>query len=90
MSMSEYEDCFVFSCDGCGLEAPFERGGPGTFMTCVSEIKHRGWRIIRDDGDWSHFCSGKECRAAVAKKSAARAKELLDRVPLRSVGGRDA
>jgi hypothetical protein len=43
----------VFSCDGCGLEAQFERGGPGTFMACVSEIKHRGWRIIRDDGDWS-------------------------------------
>ena len=53
-------------------------------MACVSEIKSRGWRIVREDGDYSHFCSGKECRASVAKKQSARAAELLDR-PFRSV-----
>ena len=84
MSMSEYEDAFVFICNGCGLQAEFERGGPGAFMACVSEIKSRGWRIVREDGDYSHFCSGKECRASVAKKQSARAAELLDR-PFRSV-----
>jgi len=84
MSMSEYDDCFVFSCDGCGFEAEFARGGPGTFMACVSEIKYRGWRIIREDGDYSHFCDNPECRKAVAAKQSARVKELLDR-PLRSV-----
>ena len=42
MSMSEYEDCFIFQCDGCGLSAEFERGGPGSFMACVGEIKSRG------------------------------------------------
>jgi hypothetical protein len=26
MSMDEYEDAFVFHCDGCGLTAEFARG----------------------------------------------------------------
>ena len=84
MSMSEYEDAFVFACDGCGLSAEFVRGGPGSFMACVSEIKYRGWRIVREDGDYSHFCSNPDCRASVAKKSAAIAKRLLGQ-PLRTV-----
>ena len=72
MAMSEYEDAFVFSCDGCGLSRRL-RGGPGSFLACVSEIKNRGWRISRDrDGDWSHHCG--KCR----KSEAAR---LLDRAP---------
>ena len=29
MSMDEYEDAFVFRCDGCGLTAEFARGGAG-------------------------------------------------------------
>lgn len=84
MSMSEYEDCFVFQCNGCGLSAELARGGPGTFMAAVGEIKSRGWRIVREDGDYSHFCGNAECRKAVAKKQSAIAAELLDR-PLRSV-----
>ena len=42
MSMDEYEDAFVFRCDGCGLTAEFQRGGPGSFMACVGEIKDAG------------------------------------------------
>ncbi|MGA7634796.1 MAG: hypothetical protein WCB11_28860 [Terriglobales bacterium] len=62
MSMDEYEDCFVFRCDGCGLTAQFQRGGPGSFMACVGEIKDRGWRIGRDQyGDWDHRCG--RCKA---------------------------
>jgi hypothetical protein len=77
MSMAEYEDCFIFSCDGCGLTAEFQRGGPGSFMACVDEIKNRGWRISRDgDGDYSHRCG--RCR----KGEAAR---LLDQPLRRSV-----
>jgi hypothetical protein len=73
MAMSEYEDAFVFSCDGCGLTAEFQRGGPGSFMACVGEIKSRGWRISRDrDGDYSHHCG--KCRQGEAAR-------LLDRVP---------
>ena len=53
-------------------------------MACVSEIKYRGWRIVREDGDYSHFCSNPDCRASVAKKSAAIAKRLLGQ-PLRTV-----
>jgi hypothetical protein len=84
MAMSEYEDCFVFACNGCGLTAEFERGGPGTFMACVGEIKSRGWRIVRAGDDWEHFCSDRDCRAAVAKKAVEGAKRLLDQ-PFRSV-----
>ncbi len=62
MSMDEYEDCFVFRCDGCGLTAEFQRGGSGSFMACVGEIKDRGWRIGRDQyGDWDHRCG--RCKA---------------------------
>lgn len=59
MSMTEYEDAFVFRCDGgCGLTCEFERGGPGSFMACVGEIKDRGWRIDRDRyGDFGHKCA---------------------------------
>jgi hypothetical protein len=63
--MSEYENAFVFSCEGCGLTAEFARGGPGSFLSCVDEIKHRGWRIERTrDGDYRHRCGG--CRKSGA------------------------
>ena len=89
MSMSEYEDAFVFQCDGCGLTAEFARGGAGSFVACVSEIKHRGWRIVRDDGDWSHFCSSPECRRAVAKKASEEAKRLLGSGPIQFTDFKD-
>jgi hypothetical protein len=62
MSFSEYDTAFMWSCEGCGLEAEFPRSQqPGYFMSCVHEIKDRGWRISRDqDGEYSHHCS--KCR----------------------------
>lgn len=65
MSFSEYEDCFVWQCDGCGLTAEFEGSQrPGYFMSCVDELKRRGWRIWRDEGgqwgEWHHKCA--KCR----------------------------
>ncbi len=62
MSFSEYEDAFVWSCEGCDLQAEFPRSQqPGYFMSCVYEIKDRGWRIRRDqDGEYHHRCS--KCR----------------------------
>ena len=78
MSFSENEDCFEWSCDGCGLTAEFKRGGRGSFMCCVDEIKLRGWLISRTrDGDWSHYCA--KCR----RKSAA---SILD-MPSNKVRG---
>jgi hypothetical protein len=66
MSFDENELYFEWTCEGCGLEARFERGGPGNFMCCVDEIKSRGWLIERTrDGDWAHHCA--KCR----RKSAA-------------------
>jgi hypothetical protein len=65
MSFSENEFSFEWTCDGCGLAAEFSRGGPGSFMSCVDEIKHRGWLIQRTrDGDWSHHCA--KCRRKMA------------------------
>jgi hypothetical protein len=83
--MSEYEDCFVFTCDGCGLTADFDRGGPGSFMACVGEIKSRGWRVVRAGDDWEHYCADPACRAAVAQRVVEASKRLLDRQPLKSV-----
>jgi hypothetical protein len=64
--MDEYEDGFVWRCDGdCGLTAEFDRGPPGTFRACVDELKSRGWQIHRDrHGEWTHRCG--KCRTPVA------------------------
>ena len=76
MSFDEFEDAFVWRCDGCGLSAEFERGPPGTFRACVDELKSRGWRISRDRySDWDHRCA--KCKAEAYKG-------ILDR-PLRRV-----
>jgi hypothetical protein len=77
MSMDEFEDCFIWTCDGgCGLTAEFARGQPGTFRAAVDELKSRGWRISRDrHGEWDHRCG--KCKAKVDVG-------LLDR-PLRRV-----
>jgi hypothetical protein len=55
MSFSEFEDCFVWSCDKCGLAVEF----PATsFWSAHGELKARGWRFIREyEGSWSHYCS---------------------------------
>jgi hypothetical protein len=64
MSFDEFEDCFVWRCDGCGLTAEFTRGQPGTFRAAVDELKARGWRISRDrHGEWNHRCA--KCAKAV-------------------------
>lgn len=62
MSFSEYEDAFVWYCKGCSLQAEFERGGQGSFMSAVSELKQRGWLIERGSeyGEWHHHCA--KCR----------------------------
>lgn len=76
MSFSEYEDCFVWTCDKCGLSAEF----PATsFWTALGDLKGRGWRGWREDDGWSHYCG----RCAQTQRE--RDKGLLDR-PLRSVG----
>jgi hypothetical protein len=70
MSFSEYEDCFVWTCDKCGLAAEF----PATsFWNALGELKGRGWRIGRDDEGWTHHC-GKCWKSA---------KSLLDE-PIKS------
>ena len=73
MSFSEYEECFIWRCDDCGLEAEF---APRDFMTCWGELRARGWHAKReqagDEVDWSHKCARCE-RKAVA--------ELMNRKP---------
>jgi hypothetical protein len=63
--MSEYSDCFLWTCDSCGLEAEFARGGAGSMYDAVAELRARGWLISRMAGGWSHYCSE---RQAVAKR----------------------
>jgi hypothetical protein len=73
MSFSEYEDCFVWCCDKCGLAAEF----PATsFWSSLGELKGRGWRVTRQD---EAHCG--RCAQAAREKD----RGLLDR-PLRSVG----
>ena len=55
MSFTEFDDCFEWQCDGCGLKVEFP---PRDFWRCKDELKARGWRFIRDDcnGEWAHRC----------------------------------
>ena len=67
MSFDEDEFSFNWHCDGCGLSAEFPRGGPGSFMSGVDELKRRGWLIERDrEGDWHHHCG--KCRRGMAAR----------------------
>jgi len=57
MSFSEYEDAFVWRCNGkdCPKGVIFK---PHDFMGCVAELRARGWRFYCDDEDrtWTHYC----------------------------------
>jgi hypothetical protein len=71
MSFSEYENCFVWSCESCDATVEFKRiDQPGYFMSCVGELKARGWRIWRDrEGEWGEWCHKcPKCRNGEAKK----------------------
>ena len=59
MSFLEHEDCFVWRCDRCRLEAAFP---PSNFWSALSELKARGWQITRLD-DWVHHCA--KCKKIV-------------------------
>ena len=67
---SEYEECFVWRCDGCGLTATCSPRSQG-FWPCWDELKARGWRASRDgegeNGSWSHSCGNcvKKARKAI-------------------------
>jgi hypothetical protein len=63
MSFEEHEDCFIWRCEKCRLEAVFP---PGNFWGAVAELKARRWSLSRDDesGVWTHYCW--KCRNAVA------------------------
>lgn len=73
MSFEEFDDVFVWRCNGCGLSVEFP---PHNFSACWSELRARGWRARREAGedgvDWSHSC-GRCVRKADAT--------ILDRKP---------
>jgi hypothetical protein len=68
MSFEEYEDCFVWRCNGkdCGKEVVFP---PTDFYGRVAELRARGWlfSLVEETGHegwgrtWTHYCQ--HCRA---------------------------
>jgi hypothetical protein len=58
---SEFDDCFQWKCDKCGLTAEF---APGDFYRALGELKARGWGIVRDDDGWAHYCAKHKRSAA--------------------------
>ena len=54
MSFEEFQDCFVWRCDDCGLVVEFP---PRDFWGCKDEIRARGWRFFREEGTWFHSCA---------------------------------
>jgi len=77
MSFSEYDDCFIWRCNGkdCPKEVMFK---PYDFMGCVAELRARGWSFHCDDEDrtWTHYCAYCQHKR--------RQTNILDR-PLREV-----
>jgi hypothetical protein len=80
---TEHSDCFLWSCDDCGLEAEFP---PSQFYERKDELKARGWLIRCEEEtgyegagrDWRHYC------AACARK---RRKPVDLSRPFHSVKG---
>jgi hypothetical protein len=66
MSFDESKDGFVWQCDRCGLVAEFP---PVGFWRALDELKARGWRMTREDGEdgycWTHHCG--RCRKTGAE-----------------------
>jgi hypothetical protein len=84
MALYEYDDCFVFHCEGkdCSLTAEFSRDPPGSFYAAVDELKARAWLMQReDDGTewacWRHYCPA--CRRKMKQENDAKFEELLNR-----------
>lgn len=62
MSFSEYDDAFVWRCDGgCGRSVHY---APDNFWGALADLKSRGWLIRRDDDGWGHLC--RKCRKSEA------------------------
>jgi hypothetical protein len=68
MCFSEYDECFEWKCEACGLTVEFPRNGAGSFMAAVHELKARGWLIARgrELGEWHHYCA--QCRRGMAAR----------------------
>jgi hypothetical protein len=62
MSFEEFEDCFIWECDACGLKATFP---PGDFWGAVAQLKTRRWEFERDEEGWGHKCG--RCRKTGAQ-----------------------
>jgi hypothetical protein len=64
MSFNEYEDCFVWACDGdnCERRAMFP---PDSFWSALRELKSRGWLVDRGKDGWWHYCP--RCRKTGAE-----------------------
>ena len=59
MSFSEYDDAFVWRCNGkdCTKEVFFR---PSDFFGCVAELRARGWSFHCDEENgrtWTHYCA---------------------------------
>jgi hypothetical protein len=61
VSFEEFDDCFVWQCDRCGLKATFP---PGNFWGAVAELKARRWLFERDQDGWGHTCA--RCKKTMA------------------------
>lgn len=55
----EDDDGFRWRCDTCGNAVTLSAAHG--FWTCWGALKRRGWRAVKDDGAWWHYC--RECQA---------------------------
>lgn len=57
MSINRYGDEIIFSCDVCDET---EHTGTDDFTEALAYAKEYGWKMIRVNEDWHHFC-GPNC-----------------------------
>jgi ribosomal protein L24E len=46
---------FIFACDGC--DKPFRVNVCSSMDGAVSVLRRTGWKVVREDGKWHHYCS---------------------------------
>jgi hypothetical protein len=48
------ESSMVMDCDGYDCDESLEMYGD--FVECIQEAKDNGWKVMKIDEEWEHFC----------------------------------
>lgn len=59
MSINRFRDEIYMDCDGAGCSVSLsqytDEGNDG-FNDLLREAKEQGWKSVRENGEWAHYC----------------------------------